>query len=57
MVKQNEKKLNLKKETLKDLTSEAADGVAGGGRVTYSCQTCYVNECFTTNRHICWWDK
>ncbi|MBI1751977.1 MAG: hypothetical protein HY014_05990 [Acidobacteria bacterium] len=53
MAKRTEKKLNLNKETLKALTVEAVDEVAGGGK-TASRQTCHFNECYTVNRHICW---
>lgn len=52
MTKRTEKKLNLNKETLQALTSASADEVAGGGK-TVSCQTCFVNACYTINPHIC----
>ena len=55
MTKRNPKKLNLSKETLKALSVEQNQQVDGGA-TGYSCQTCYVNVCYTTNRHICWWD-
>lgn len=51
MAKLSETKLCLNKETLRTLTAETANEVAGGR--TVSCQTCYNNECYSANRRFC----
>lgn len=62
MVKRIEKKtLSLNKETLKTLSAEAADAVAGQGKMSWTtynrtCHTltCFDSDCWSLPR-ACWW--